>query len=158
MKKWQIVVLVVALVVTAAGLGAYAATNYGSQSDPLIASSYLSGVLEPALRSDFDNQIAAAMEKLEMKFSDELATATGTFEVVTLTSGQTISGSSGCEILFRSGTAVSVGSLIDVSSGNTIAAGTALTANHLYMAADANSGVNASTAVTVLARGTYSVA
>ncbi len=158
MKKWQIVVLVLAIVVTAAGLGAYAATNYGGQTDPLVASSYLSGVLEPSLRADFDSQIAAAMEKLERSFQEELASATGTFEVVTLKSGQTFSGGSGCEILFRSGTAVSVGSLIDVSTGNSVAAGVALAANHLYMASDAESGLKASADVTLLARGTYSVA
>ena len=157
MKRWQIVVLVVAIAVTAAGLGAYAATNYGGQNDPLVASSYLSGVLEPSLRADFDSQIAAAMEKLEQTFQEELASATGTFEVVTLKSGQSLSGGSGCEILFRSGTAVSVGSLIDVSTGDAVAAGVTLTANHLYMATDANSGLKASAAVTLLARGTYSV-
>ena len=157
MKKWQIIVLVVAVAVLSAGVGAYAATNYGTQSDPLITLSYLNETLSPSLRGEFDNQLCAAMEKLEQSFTADLAGATGTFKVVTLTTGQSLSAAAGCEILYRSGSAASVGALVDVSAGSSVSAGASLTANHLYMASAQGDGVKASGSVKVLVRGTCTV-
>lgn len=60
MKKWQIAVLVIAVAVLAAGIGAYAASNYGTQSDPLVAMSYLEDVLQPKIESSVDAKISEA--------------------------------------------------------------------------------------------------
>ncbi|MFR3291200.1 MAG: hypothetical protein ACLTSG_13680 [Lachnospiraceae bacterium] len=49
-----------AVAVLAAGIGAYAATNYGTQSDPLVAMSYLEKVLGPKMEQQLDEQIAEA--------------------------------------------------------------------------------------------------
>lgn len=157
MKKWQIIVLVVAVAALSAGIGAYAATNYGTQSDPLITLSYLNDTLSPSLRGDFDSQLGAAMEQLERNFTADIAGATGTFKVVTLTTGETLSASAGCEILYRSGSAAAVGTLVDVSAGSSVSGGASLTANHLYMASAQGDGVKASGSVTLLARGTYTI-
>lgn len=157
MKKWQVVLLLIVVAAVAAGAGAYAATNYGTQSDPLVTVSYLTDTLEPSMQSTFDGQLAAAMEQLEAAFEADLANATGTFEVVSLTSGQTLSGGAGCEILFRSGSGTAAGSLLDVSSGTSVSSGAALTANHLYMASASGDGVKAGGAVTLLVRGVYSI-
>jgi hypothetical protein len=157
MKKWQIALLCMVVAVIGAGIGAYAATNYGTQSDPLVTVSYLTDTLEPSIKRDFEGQLNAALEQLERSFEAELAGATGTFTVVTLSSGQTLSGSEGCEILYRSGSASASGSLVDVSSGGTVASGGALTANHLYMASSSGAGVKASSSVTLLVRGTYTI-
>ena len=61
----------------------------------------------------------------------------------------------------RSGTATCVSDtspgLVDMTAGTTLAGGGALTANHLYLATIEGRGVKASTAVTLLVRGTYSI-
>ncbi|NCB51833.1 MAG: hypothetical protein EOM54_08140 [Clostridia bacterium] len=158
MKKWQVFLLVLAVAVVAAGVGAYAATNYGTQSDPLVTVSYLTDTLEPSIQSNFDGQLAAAMEQLEAAFEADLANATGTFEVVALTNGQTLSGGAGCEILFRSGSATAVGAILDVSTGASVSSGASLTANHLYMTSASGDGVKAGGAVTLLVRGVYTIA
>ncbi|MEG1633053.1 MAG: hypothetical protein RR314_03270 [Oscillospiraceae bacterium] len=158
MKKWQFITLLIVVAALSAGVGAYAATNYGTQSDPLVTVSYLTDTLGPSIRSDFDGQLAGAMERLESSFEADIAGATGTFKVVTLASGNTLTGSAGCEILYRSGSAAAVGTLVDVSAGSALNAGSALTANHLYMTSASGDGVKASGAVTLLVRGTYKTA
>lgn len=157
MKKWKIILLIALVAVVSAGVGAYAASNYGTQSDPLVTLSYLNDTLAPAMRGEFDAQLYAAVDDLEEKVQTDIANASGSFKVVTLASGKTLSAAAGCEILYRSGTAVSVGALVDVSAGTEVAAGTALTANHLYTASAAGDGVKASASVTLLVRGTYTI-
>ena len=69
MKKWQIVILVIAVAVLAAGIGAYAATNYGTQSDPLVAMSYLEDVLGPKMETELDKQIDEAAKLLKQAWT-----------------------------------------------------------------------------------------
>lgn len=157
MKKWHIVLLVAAVALLSAGVGAYAATNYGTQSDPLVTVSYLKDTLEPSIKKEFDSQVAAAMEELEGRFEADLASATGTFSVVTLDAGKTLTGGAGCEILYRSGNVTAVGSLVDVSGGSTVSAGGSLTTNHLYVTSTSGDGVKAASSATLLVRGTYSI-
>ena len=97
MKKWQIVVLVIAVAVLAAGIGAYAATNYGTQSDPLVAMSYLEKVLGPKMEQQLDEQIAEAAEQYKSQYGAEA----GGFSVVQLPSGGTLSVGEGCEIVLQ---------------------------------------------------------
>ena len=80
-----------------------------------------------------------------------------------LSSGQTLTGSVGCEVLLRVGTATCVASsapgLIDETTGSTLAGGSALVQNHLYMMTIENRGVKATAATTkLLVRGTYTIA
>ena len=155
-KKLQFlaVFVVVALVFTA--VGAYAASNYGSQSDPLITMSYLTKTLQPAMESQFDNAVTNAMSQLEQQFESELS---GAFQVVTVDSGKTMSCNAGCEVLFRSGSAGAAGAsgMLDVTAGSVTNANSAMTQNHLYMAPADGSGFTAKNAVTVLIRGTYTI-
>lgn len=155
MKKWQIVVLVIAIAALAAGIGAYAATSYGTQTDPLITLSYITGKLEPSIREDFDSKLNTAVEKLERDFESELATATGSFKTISLAAGDSLEGAAGCEILLRSGTASAIGSLVDVTGGGALASGGALAANHLYLASDSGAGVKVTADAVLLVRGTY---
>lgn len=157
MKKWKMILLIALVAAVSAGAGAYAAGNYGTQSDPLVTLSYLNDTLAPAMRSEFDAQLYAAVDDLESKVDTDIANASGSFAVVTVSSGKTLSAAAGCEILYRAGSAVSVGTLVDVSAGEEVAAGTALTANHLYTASAAGDGLKASGTVTLLVRGTYSI-
>ena len=66
-----------------------------------------------------------------------------------------------CELLLRSGTATCVSDsspgLVDMTDGATLANGGALKANHLYLATIEGRGVRASTAVTIMVRGEYTV-
>lgn len=157
MKKkvqYLAVLIVVALVFTA--VGAYAASNYGSQSDPLITMSYVTKVLQPGMESSFENAVTSAMTQLEQQFESEL---TGAFKPVSVESGKTMTCNAGCEVLFRSGSANVTGTsgLLDVTSGSIVNSGQGMTQNHLYMASASGSGFKTSNTVTVLVRGTYTI-
>ena len=84
------------------------------------------------------------------------------FSVVTLSAGQSLQGSVGCELLLRSGSATCVASsapgLIDSTGGTTLPGGSAVEPNHLYLVTADGRGIRASTDVTVLVRGGYTIA
>lgn len=155
-KRLEMTALIAAVALVFTCVGAYAASNAGTQSDPLVTVSYLTKTLQPSMESQFDSTVTAVMTQLEQQFESELS---GEFAVVSVASGKTMTCSTGCEVLFRSGSAVAAGSsgMIDTSAGSTVASGKDLTANHLYMSPASDSGFTASSAVTVLVRGTYTI-
>ena len=120
-------IIAVLAVLLLAGVAAYAATTYGSKDDPLITKSYLDEVVKPQLAGE-----------LEAKLDEALRCAAG------------------CQILPVSGSVTAAGALSDTTAGEAVAAGAALSANHLYMATD-DGGVTAAGAATVLVSGTYSI-
>lgn len=159
MKKKKIVTVMAAvlILVVGVGVGAYAASNFGTQADPLVAKSYLDQTVTPKLQAEFQTKLDQQVQLMEQQIA---ANATGlNFNAVTLSNGQTLKGSVGCEFILRSGTAVSNVSLglSDVTDGKSLASGTALTINHLYMVGTQDDGVKASSAVTLLVRGGYSI-
>ena len=84
------------------------------------------------------------------------------FQVVTLSSGQTLTGDIGCEVMLRVGTATCVApstpGLIDETTAGTLNHGGSLVQNHLYMMTIEGRGVKATAATTkLLVRGTYTV-
>lgn len=157
------VVAAVALVVTAA----YAATSAaGSSSDPLVTLSYLTQVFTPQVEEDMEAMVSEKADELTGKFDQAIAQAgTGSssvFSVVTLSSGQTLVGDVGCEVMLRIGTATcgSDGStgLIDVTDGSTLADGENLVTNHLYMVTISTRSVTATAGTTrLLVRGPYTI-
>ncbi len=149
MKKWQIIVLVIAVAVLAAGIGAYAASSYGTQSDPLVAMSYLEDVLQPQIENSLDAKISEATKGLSNGGS-------ASFTAVSLEAGQSLSVSSGTEIVLRSGSCASSGALSDVTAGTELGSGAELTANHLCLAS-ASATLTAASAATLLIRGSYSL-
>ncbi len=155
-KRLEMIAVVLVVALTFTCVGAYAASNLGTKSDPLVTVSYLNKTLQPSMELEFDNAVTAAMSQMEKQFESELS---GEFAVVTVAKGKTMTCSAGCEVLLRSGSATAVGAsgMIDLSAGNSVAAGKALSANHLYMAPAADSGFTASGDVTVLVRGTYTI-
>ena len=181
-KKWPLRLLSGGLV-TAALVGvAVAAGQQGSQSDPLVTLSYLQQQALPQVLEDVDEKVAARQSELEDKLSavadgyaEEVEAAlsgsagTGSgsqtggavYQVVELSAGQTLTGSAACELLLRSGTATCVSDsspgLVDMTDGATLANGGALKANHLYLATIEGRGVRASTAVTIMVRGEYTI-
>lgn len=159
MRKKRIITILAAFVILAVGVGvgAYAASNFGTQSDPLVAKSYLDQTVTPKLQAQFQAKLDEQVQQMEQQIA---STTTGlNFTAVSLSSGQTLKGSVGCEIILRSGTALCSGTagLSDVTDGKLISVGTALTANHLSMVGTDGDGVKASAAVTLLVRGGYSI-
>lgn len=159
MKNKKLITVLIAVVILAlgVGIGAYAASNFGTQSDPLVAKSYIDNVLTPSLQSQYQAQLDSQVNALEKKISGLSGADAGNFKVVSLSSGQSIAINSGCEVILTSGSASASGSITDVTSGSAVSSGGALTANHLYVAAANSSSVKASGAVSLLVRGAYTV-
>ena len=153
-KKRLIITGIVLAAAIIAGIAVYAAGGYGSQEDPLVARSYLESVLRPELEKEMKSELDEAVR--------EMHSGSGDFSVVKLSSGQTVTGEVGCQILPRLGSVQAVGAsapaLVDTTSGSTVASGTALTANHLYMVSIAGNGITATADNTyVLLSGGYSI-
>ncbi|MCL1828209.1 MAG: hypothetical protein FWG32_01805 [Oscillospiraceae bacterium] len=153
-SKASVYLSVFLAVAVTAGISAYAASNYGTSSDPLITLSYLDEVLTPKLMNDFKTELD--------KTKEDLGGSGESFKVITLSNGQTLKASVGCEMLLRVGTAKVAASdspgLVDVTDGGTINNGSALTANHLYMVSIEGNGVTATAAtVRLMVRGSYTI-
>ncbi len=157
---------VILALVLGIGIGSYAATTYGTQSDPLVTLSYLTDKHTPEVMAKLDELLVQKNAELEGKISDTLASqdqiTSDTYHVVSLDNGQILSGSVGCEIMLRIGTvsceADKNPGLIDMSSGATLDDGKELTANHMYMVTIAENGIKATSSnVKVLVRGEYTL-
>ncbi len=156
-KKIRVISLAVLLVIAAVGITAYARSNYGTENDPLITKSYLDDVLAPELTEQFRFELGEAMDN-----SSHSGGGKGSFELVTLSTGQVLQGEIGCEILLRIGSASVYADdspgLVDTTSGTTVDHGAALAANHLYMVSIAENGIMAGSASTkLLVSGAYSI-
>lgn len=173
--KSKIFVAAVGLVGGVLLLGA----TQGSELDPLVTLSYLSDVLTPSILEQVDTKIAdsqtgyttqldQAIDQYETQIEDKLSQAgagdismenTSVFQTVTLTSGQTLTLSAGGELLLRSGTATCAATpeVVDSTLGENLAKGDGLTTNHLYLVMAEGPALTATSDVTVLVRGTYSV-
>ena len=109
MKKKKILIPVcVIAVLLVLGVAAFAAGNYGSAEDPLIARSYLDSVVRPELENSLKTELNDAVS--------DMRSGSGDFSLLVLSKGQSVRCEIGCEILPRLGSAVaSAGAL--VSSG-----------------------------------------
>ncbi|NLV86866.1 MAG: hypothetical protein GX025_06585 [Clostridiales bacterium] len=158
MKNKKIALLIVAVLILAAGIGvgAYAASNYGTKDDPLVAKSYLDKTLTPRLQAEFEARLDSEVKKLEDEIS---GLDVANFKAISLKSGQSLAASSGCEIILRSGSAevLGEGGLSDVTAGASLSAGQAISKDHLLMAATSGDGISATTDATVLIRGGYKI-
>lgn len=157
MSKTKLRVLVIGLVILlAAGVTVYAATNYGSESDPLITKSYLDGVVQPELERALQTELNDALA--------EVQSGSGEFTLLTLNNGQRVTCAIGTEVLPRIGAAAAYAydsadvALVDTTSAAAVKGGAALTANHLYMVTIAGNGFTATQNNTkVLISGEYTV-
>lgn len=159
---------------------AVAAGQQGSKNDPLVTLSYLEDQAIPSVLEQVDDKVADKQSELEKKLSavvdsyvtqveKALSSSSGStstsaenvFQIVNLKAGQTVVGTAACEFLLRTGTAVCVSDtapgLIDTTDGSSLAGGKNLTANHLYLATIDGRGVKASTDVTIMVRGGYTI-
>lgn len=170
MKRWKpIFAVVLACALVAVGAAAFAV---GGSDDPLVSVGYLNKVFAPAVYEKVDKAVrdneAALKADLDKAIDEKLQTSgspggdSASFQVVTLSRGQTLTGQVGCEVMLRVGTAVCVSDsapgLIDTTEGTTLNHGGALQTNHLYMVTIATRGVTATAdVVKVLARGSYTI-
>ena len=155
------------------------AAEAGSQGDPLVTLSYLNdtflGQLLGKVDSKIEEQNQTIRQELEQRIDQAeqdilgqmtgIGTVTGmssSYHEVTLSDGQTLYGSAGCEVMLRSGSAscVSEGKstpgLVDISGGSTINHGSAQKENHRYNKT-ADRGVQAAGSGPLLVRGSYTI-
>lgn len=159
-KQLRTILIIAAVVVVLASVTVLAVNNYGSASDPLVSMSYINQTLTPSLQSKFSTQLDAKAQALQNSFASAVSEKGGGFATVTMTKGQKLTCSAGSELLLVSGSAktVSAGIITDVTAGTAAAAGAALQANHLYMTVSEGAAITAAGAVTVMVRGTSTVA
>ena len=146
-----LVVLSVMLNATVTVAGAVA----GGSDDPLVTLSYLNDTFLGEILNKVDEKIAARNSQIVQQLGGTMGSSTSsTFTVVTLTSGQVLTGEIGCEVMLRVGAAVCVASsspgLIDETTAGTLNNGGALAQNHLYMMTIEGRGVKATAATTKL--------
>ena len=167
MKKNRWFLRAVVLVVLSLMLNAtvtVAGAVAGGSDDPLVTLSYLNDTFLGEILNKVDEKIAARNSQIVQQLGGTMGSSTSsTFTVVTLTSGQVLTGEIGCEVMLRVGAAVCVASsspgLIDETTAGTLNNGGALAQNHLYMMTIEGRGVKATAATTkLLVRGSYSIA
>ena len=137
------IIIGLAILLAVGAFSVYAATNYGSQEDPLITKSYLDGVVSAV---------------------GDIRSGVGDFVLLTLSNGQTVTGNVGTELILRFGSAGAYAydsadtALVDTTSGAAVTGGTALAENHLYMVTiDGNGFTAAGDNTRVLISGAYTV-
>ena len=143
------------------------AAEAGSSQDPLVTLSYLNDTFLGQIMEKVDAKIAQRNSQIVQELGGQTSiggtTTASTFTVVTLSSGQILTGDIGCEVMLRVGTATCVApsapGLIDESAGSTLSNGGSLVQNHLYMMTVEGRGVKATAATTkLLVRGSYTIA
>ena len=156
MKKNRWLLRLTALLVLCGALNVTisAAAEAGSADDPLVTLSYLNETFMDSIMDRVDEKIAQR--------GGQTGAAASNFNVVTLSSGQTLTGGVGCEVMLRVGSAVCVApsspGLIDETTAAALNNGGALAQNHLYMMTIEGRGVQATAATTkLLVRGSYTV-
>jgi len=152
------------------------ATTGAQGQDPLVTLSYLTSRFTPHILGELRNDISASEHALSQRFDRELAALEArlgqagdtqaippadSFRVVTLSRGQRINASVGTEIMLRIGSATGHGSapaLVDYTNGVTLAAGSSLVINHMYLVTIEGNGVQATADfVRLLVRGEFTV-
>jgi len=172
--KQKIIGIAAVVLMLAILAGASAATNYGSQEDPLVTLSYLEQVFKPQLISEMETSIEAAKQAADSDFSQKIAaietaiadapdlvTSAQSYSVVRMAKGEVLKGSVGTELMLRIGSAncyaESATGIIDITMAKTLENGNAMQTNHMYMVTIEGRGMTATSDVMVLVRGAYTI-
>ena len=142
MKK-RIFSLLLALTVLAAG--AVSALASSNADKTVVTLSYLNGTYSSQLRQQFtsllsplDSAYAAAVKRLNDKTGTQSGnrswTTSAAFVPLYPLAGESVTLSAGSGLLWQSGQGSASAALVDVTSGEELAAGQALTAGHRYLA------------------------
>jgi len=154
MKKLRNIAVFCIVAVLIGGIGAYAATNYGTESDPLITLSYLNEVLKPQLEQSYTQKTKDSLAELEARIDGE---ENGAYAPLELKANQTLSCKAGCEFLVRSGEAYVTAGVLNVTEGKELAANDWLMKHHLYMAVSDSGAVRANSDLYLMVRGEYTI-
>ena len=166
-NRWFLRMVVLVVLSMTVNVTASLAAEAGSSQDPLVTLSYLNDTFLGQIMEKVDAKIAQRNSQIVQELGGQTSaggtTTASTFTVVTLSSGQTLTGGIGCEVMLRVGTASCVApsapGLIDESAGSTLSNGGSLVQNHLYMMTVEGRGVKATAATTkLLVRGSYTIA
>ena len=166
-NRWFLRMTVLLILSLALNCTVSLAVEAGSSQDPLVTLSYLNDTFLGQIMEKVDAKIAQRNSQIVQELGGQTSiggtTTASTFTVVTLSSGQTLTGDIGCEVMLRVGTATCVApsapGLIDESAGSTLSNGGSLVQNHLYMMTVEGRGVKATAATTkLLVRGSYTIA
>ncbi|MDR0858078.1 MAG: hypothetical protein LBN97_03495, partial [Oscillospiraceae bacterium] len=142
-RKHIVPILAVSLVlVTIAGIWGIAASNYGTEADPLVTLSYINDILTKeitdAATADTQTKLDALAASLNGRL-DELKTTNpvgARYVVLALDAGSTVTCDIGTEIIHRIGSvscvAPSSPGFIDATDGTILESGSELVKNHLY--------------------------
>ena len=167
-------ILVISAIALVSGATLLAAASPGTQQDPFVTLSYLNDNfrsqimaevrnVEDDMKKAIDEKIAELETRLQTGQSGQ-STSPGNadrFSVVTLSRNQSLTCMVGTEIMLRIGTATGFGSapaLVNYTTGDTLAAGTALVTNHMYLVTIEGNGIRATAdTVRVLVRGNYTI-
>ena len=168
-KKRCLAALLAALLL-ACGATAYAAV--GTEDNPLVTLSYLRDTFTKNILAKTEEKIAETQATYEKTLEDKIASSTdkddsangagssaGAFAVAQLRSGQTMTIQTGGEFMLRDGSAACTewgSGFLDTTSG-LVYDGGELISNHLYMVTDTSLSIKASSGVTLLVRGSYTV-
>ena len=155
MRKLRTLAVFCIVAVLLGGIGVVAATNYGTENDPLITLSYLNDVLKPELEQKYNQQTKDSLAELESRVAAEVS---GGYVAVTVKANQTLTCKAGCEFLVRSGEAYVSADILDVTEGKELAKNDWLMKHHLYMAVSDNAAVRANSDIYLMIRGDYTVA
>lgn len=141
MKKIITALVIVISLFTLTVFAAAAADTPGSENDPVVTKSYV------------DSQIA------QIKNSGG---SSNTYSAVQLTTGQKIIGGEGTEIILRSGEAKAIDNgangVSDLTGGTDLMTGYSVTQNHLLLIPrNDGRGIQASTEIWVMVRGSYTI-
>ncbi len=136
----------------------------GDANDPLLSLSYLEGLFRPEVNRTIDTALDSAdQEILEntqtslQQMTEEIKATKDNFAVVaqqvTLNERDTLSGSTGLCVTAHAGAIVvqiASGTVVDVTLGQEVASGTALTTNHRYLVAENSAAVFVATSPTAV--------
>lgn len=152
------------IALTLAVAAASATLAFSSGQNTVISLSYLNGTfasqLAESLRSSLDaldEVYEAAVDKLAEQTGQDLSggwTSTDTFQAVYPLSGETVTLAAGSGLMWYSGSAAASAALVDVTTGTELAAGSALTAGHRYLA-ETEAVVTASSSSSCAAEGLW---
>ena len=176
-KKLLITFSIIFGIMLVSGVSIYAATSYGTSSDPLVTLSYINNVKDAIIDEtnsyidqtgdELSNSFNSSLEQFSAEIDQKLSAGTvhstaDVFSVVTLSNGQSVTCDSGAEIMLRAGSANASGSeapsLVDTTAASDVSSGSALEANHMYMVTVSGNGITAaSDNVTILIRGQYTI-
>ena len=172
-RRFAVALVILAAVLLISGTSILAFASPGTQEDPFITLSYLTNVFRPQVLNEvrvteqemvqrFEHRIAELERQIQAGGTGHVAASRADrFQVVTLSRNQSLSAAVGTEIMLRIGSATAFGSepaLVNYTTGNTLSAGSALVANHMYLVTIEGNGVRATAdTVRLLVRGVYTI-